>query len=70
MSVSASIYTPDKDVGTTITINRIQDTNNFDFLLISDEESLPYEGTIYNFNGHYLELVGKVIDGWTMYRKD
>lgn len=70
MSVSASIYTPDKDVGATITINRVKDTNNFDFILISDDETLPYEGSIHNFDGHYLELVGKVIDGWTMRRKD
>lgn len=44
--------------------------NNYKCSLYTIDDSIQYEVDIYNFNGHPLELVGKVIDGWSVHRKN
>lgn len=72
MPVSVSIYTPDKDLGTNITIEPIENTNNYSYIVEGDDENGPFnqEGVIYNFTGNYMELVREVLNGRTMYRED
>lgn len=65
MNIVVTIYTPNENIGTHITIEQIPETNNYKYEVKWDHEGSggSWYGTIYNYEGHYLELVKKVLNG-------
>jgi len=71
MNIAVSIYTHDGDAATLV-INQTPNSNNYSWTITGDDKDVYFEdeGTIFNYEGGYLGLVGKVLDGRAMYRKD
>ena len=68
LSVSAVIDIDDVE---TVYIDVIEvSKNNYRASLYSDTGTETYDVEIFNFEGPKLGLVGKVIDGWAMRRKN
>lgn len=72
MNVVVTIYTPNQDVGSSITIEQVEGTDNYEYRVTIDHDnwSESWSGTVYNFTGHYYELVKQVMNGRTVHRED
>jgi len=68
MNVIVNIYTPDEDIGCSITIEHIKGTDNYDYVVKGDIGGADWTGTIYNHDSDYIELVKKVLNGRNLSR--